>query len=380
MAFRRVKLALVAVFSVFSFIFSTSLIAQQEPHVGAKEDHAVTEDKHEKKESFDAAEVIFGHILDNHEYHFTEYHDAEGNIHHVSIPLPIILYSKERGLTAFMSSRFEHGHATYNGYKIGDEKIEAVKEDGSVDETVKVYDLSITRNVVQMAIALIVLCWLMISIAKSYQRGLGVKTAPKGKQNLLEPVVIFVRDEVAKPNLGHKYEKYLPYLLTTFFFILINNIFGLIPGTANVAGNIAFTVVLGLISFVVILFSTNKHFWGHIFNPPGVPGFVKPILILVEFLGVFIKPFALIIRLFANMVAGHIIIICLISLIFIFGQMNTYAGWGTSPVAIGFTVFIYFIEILVAFLQAFIFTNLTAVFIGSAFEGGHDHEGEHIHI
>ncbi|MBV9986678.1 MAG: F0F1 ATP synthase subunit A [Chitinophagaceae bacterium] len=380
MALRRVKLALAAVFSVFSIFFSISLFAQEDTHVRPKEEHGVTEDKHESKKSFDAAEVIFGHILDNHEYHFTEYHDAEGNVHHVSIPLPIILYSKERGLTAFMSSRFEHGHADFNGYRIGDEKIVAVKEDGSVDEGVKVYDLSITRNVVQMSLALIILCWLMISIAKSYRKGLGVKTAPKGKQNLLEPVVIFVRDEVAKPNLGHKYEKYLPYLLTTFFFILINNIFGLIPGTANVTGNIAFTVVLGLISFVVILFSTNSHFWGHIFNPPGVPGFVKPILILVEFLGVFIKPFALIIRLFANMVAGHIIIICLISLIFIFGQMNSIAGWGTSPVAIAFTVFIYFIEVLVAFLQAFIFTNLTAVFIGSAFEGGHDHEGEHIHV
>jgi F-type H+-transporting ATPase subunit a len=189
-----------------------------------------------------------------------------------------------------------------------------------------------------------------------------------------------MRDEVAKPNLGHhKYMKYLPYLLTVFFFILINNIFGLIPGSANVTGNIAFTVVLGVISFVVILFSSNKHFWSHIFNPPGVPGAIKPILILVEFLGVFIKPFALIIRLFANMVAGHIIIICLISLIFIFGQLNAGIGWGASPVAIGFTVFIYMIEILVAFLQAYIFANLTAVFIGLAQEEPHHGDDHHKH-
>ncbi len=373
MAIRRLKLLLVAAFSLFSVIFSNSLPAQEAAHDEHKDAHTATEEK-----KFDAAEVIFGHILDNHEYHFTEYHDAAGKVHHVSIPLPIILYSKEKGLTAFMSSKFEHGHAIHNGYKITDEKIVAVNEDGTVNESIKVWDFSITRNVVQMLLALTVLCWLMISIAKSYKRGQGVTSAPRGKQNLLEPVVTFVRDEVAKPNLGHKYEKYLPYLLTTFFFILINNIFGLIPGTANVTGNIAFTVVLGVISFVVILASTNKHFWGHIFNPPGVPGFVKPILILVEFLGVFIKPFALIIRLFANMVAGHIIIICLISLIFIFGQMNTFAGWGTSPVAIAFTVFIYFIEVLVAFLQAFIFTNLTAVFIGAAFEGG-DHHDEKVH-
>lgn len=374
MALRTVKLLLVATLSLFAFVFSSSLLAQNSPHQEATGEHAAKEGK---KEEFNAAEVIFGHILDNHEFHFTEFHDSEGKLHHVSLPLPIILYSKERGLTAFMSSKFEHGEATHNGYKIEEEKIVAVKEDGTVEESIHVYDLSLTRNVVQMMIALAILTWLMLSIAAAYRRGEGVTSAPKGKQSLLEPVITFVRDEVAKPNLGHKYEKYLPYLLTTFFFILINNVFGLLPGTANVTGNIAFTVVLGLISFVVIIFSTNKHFWGHIFNPPGVPKFVKPILILVEFLGVFIKPFALIIRLFANMVAGHIIIICLISLIFIFGQMNTYVGWGTTPVAIGFTVFIYMIEILVAFIQAFIFTNLTAIFIGAAFEGEHPEEAAH---
>ena len=193
----------------------------------------------------------------------------------------------------------------------------------------------------------------------------------------MEPVITFVRDEVSKPNLGKKSDKYLPFLLTVFFFILINNIVGLIPGSANVTGNIAFTAVLGVIAFVVILASTNKHYWGHIFNPPGVPFGVKLILVPVEFLSVFIKPFALIIRLFANMVAGHIIIICLISLIFIFGELSVYAGWGASPLAIGFTIFIYFIEVLVAFLQAFIFTMLTAVFIGQAFEGSHDDVDHH---
>jgi len=228
-----------------------------------------------------------------------------------------------------------------------------------------------------MMLALIIFVWIMLRIANRYKKGVGVTSAPKGSQSLIEPVITFVRDEVAKPNLGHKSDKYLPYLLTVFFFILINNIFGLIPGSANVTGNIAFTAILGLISFVVIMFSTNSHYWGHIFNPPGVPLGVKFILVPVEFLSVFIKPFALIIRLFANMVAGHIIIICLISLIFIFGELNTYAGWGASPLAIGFTIFIYFIEVLVAFLQAFIFTMLTAVFIGQAFEGGHDDVDHH---
>jgi F-type H+-transporting ATPase subunit a len=219
-----------------------------------------------------------------------------------------------------------------------------------------------------------------LSVAKSYAKGQGVTSAPKGKQNLIEVLVAFVRDEVARPNLGHKANKYLPYLLTVFFFILINNIFGLIPGTANVTGNIAFTAVLGIISFIVILASSNGHYWGHIFNPPGVPGFVKPILVIVEFLSVFIKPFALIIRLFANMVAGHIIIICLISLIFIFAEkINPAAGWASSVISIAFTVFIYFIEVLVAFLQAFIFTVLTAVFVGQAFEGEHHEESATAH-
>ena len=162
-----------------------------------------------------------------------------------------------------------------------------------------------------------------------------------------------------------------------FRSILINNLFGLIPGSANVTGNTAFTAVLGIISFVVIMFSSNSHYWGHIFNPPGVPIGVKFILVPVEFLSVFIKPFALIIRLFANMLAGHIIILSFICLIFIMGAMKAALGWGTSPLFIALAVFIYLLEVLVAFIQAYIFTNLTAVFIGQAFEGGHDDEGHH---
>jgi F-type H+-transporting ATPase subunit a len=365
MIHRLIKSFTVAVFSIF--LFGLSLQAQ----AGEGED---------EKKKFNASAVIFGHVLNGHEFHFFN----------VSIPLPVILYSPQKGLTAFMSSKFHHGEQPHQGYalltehnmgEIGadpkvyhEEDIVAVDASGRLDESVKVYDLSLTRNVVQMILALALFTWIMLRIAKRYRSGVGVTSAPKGSQSLLEPVITFVRDEVAKPNLGHKYEKYLPYLLTVFFFILINNIFGLIPGSANVTGNIAFTVVLGLISFVVILASSNKHYWGHIFNPPGVPFGVKLILVPVEFLSVFIKPFALIIRLFANMVAGHIIIICLISLIFIFGELHPAAGWGASPLAIGFTVFIYFIEVLVAFLQAFIFTMLTAVFIGQAFEGEHHEE------
>jgi F-type H+-transporting ATPase subunit a len=171
----------------------------------------------------------------------------------------------------------------------------------------------------------------------------------------------------------------MPYLLTVFFFILICNIFGLIPGSANVTGNIAFTAVLGVISLIVILLSTNKHFWAHIFWYPGVPMLVRLFIMLpVELLGVFTKPFALIVRLFANMVAGHMIITCLVMMIFIFTKLTVGAGIGFAPVSMAFTIFIYLIEILVAFIQAFIFTNLTAVFIGQAFEGEH-HDEAHAH-
>ncbi len=372
MLVRRFKSFTVAAFSIFLLVFSLPAFAGE----GGGENDG-------KQDKLNVAEVIFPHILNAHEFHFFG----------ASIPLPVILYSPQRGLSSFMSSKFHHGEEAHQGYiiltkhnieKLGldpkkyhEEDILAVDANNNIDASVKVYDLSLTRNVVQMLLALILFVWLMLRIAKRYKSGVGVTTAPKGSQSLMEPVITFVRDEVAKPNLGHKYERYLPYLLTIFFFILINNLFGLIPGSANVTGNIAFTALLGVISFIVILASSNKHYWGHIFNPPGVPLGVKFILVPVEFLSVFIKPFALIIRLFANMVAGHIIIICLISLIFIFAELSPIAGWGASPLAIGFTVFIYLIEVLVAFLQAFIFTMLTAVFIGQAFEGEHHHDEHH---
>ncbi len=380
MAAKSIKAILVAVFSLSLVLISNELLAQEHPATEAPA----------KKKLFDANEVIFGHIMDAHEFHFLSYKDSEGKDHHATIPLPVILYSSERGFSVFMSSNFHHGHEDYKGYAILTEhKIEEmgldkkkfnvgqiipVNEKGEMDAAVKLYDISLTRNVVQMLLALSLLVFILIRVARKYGKGQGVDTAPSGMQNAIETVVNFIKDEVATPNLGAKSKKYMPYLLTVFLFILINNIVGLIPGTANVTGNIAFTFVLSIISFVVILFSTNKHYWMHIISPPGVPGWVKIILVPVEILGIFTKPFALMIRLFANMVAGHILIICLISLIFIMGALNQYAGWGFAPFSIAFTVFIYFIEVLVAFLQAFIFTILTAVFIGQAFEGEHHDE------
>jgi F-type H+-transporting ATPase subunit a len=385
MTLRLLKSFAVAIFTIIFSFFLNPLFAQQ-----GDEEHPKKEET--EKEGFKAKELIFGHVLNAHDFHLLDVKQKDGSLHPISIPLPVIVYSAGKGVSMFMSSKFEHGHKPHKGYmlltaenikhmgldvkKYSPQQIVAVNDAGEIESTVKVYDFSLTRNVVQMLLALTIFVWIMLKIAKRYKRGEGVTTAPNGAQGLFEPVITFVRDEVAKPNLGHSYEKYLPYLLTVFFFILINNIFGLIPGTANVTGNIAFTIVLGLISFVVILASSNKHYWGHIFNPPGIPLGVKFILVPVEFLGVFIKPMALIIRLFANMVAGHIIIICLISLIFIFGQLSPAVGYGVSPVAVAFTIFIYFIEVLVAFIQAFIFAMLTAVFIGQAREGAHHHEEE----
>ncbi|WP_240409935.1 F0F1 ATP synthase subunit A [Flavisolibacter nicotianae] len=402
MAFGRFKSLSVAVFGLLLMLFSTASFAQDNPDSAShlqREDKAA-EKADEKGGAFNANEVIFGHVMDAHQFHFFSWKGSEGEQHHAIIPLPILLYEPGRGVSFFSSSKFHHGEEAYNGYRVvtesyrenlkekgmeedqirllQDEQIVAVDNNGTPISNIKVYDLSITRNVVQMFIALTILVLLMTSIAKRYRTGQGLTSAPKGWQNAVEPVIQFIRDEVAKPNIGHRYKRYMPLLLTIFFFILINNIFGLIPGSANVTGNIAFTATLGVISFLVITFSANKHYWGHIFNPP-VPFGIKFIMVPVEILSIFTKPFALIIRLFANMLAGHIIIICLVSLIFIFGNLSTGVGIGFSPISIAFAVFIYVIEILVAFIQAFIFTNLTAVFIGQATEDHHQHEADAHH-
>lgn len=390
---KRVKCLLVAAFSLFSVLVfgqSPDFHNQHVPNQSEKEENK------EETRKFDANEVIFGHVLDAHQFHFFSYKGSDGAQHHVGINLPVILYSSQKGFSVFSSGRFHHGEDVYNDYllvtpeyknklveggydsayvkNLRNESIILVDQNFMPVKDARVYDFSLTRNVVQMIIALVLLVWLLLSVAKRYKEQ-GAGKAPKGMQNLMEVLITFIRDEVGKPNLGTRYNRYMPYLLTVFFFILINNLVALIPGTANVVGNIAFTLVLGVISFIVIMLSTNKYYWGHIFNPP-VPMGVKPIMIPVEILGIFTKPFALIIRLFANMIAGHIIIICLISLIFIFGNLSSGVGWGFSPVSIAFTVFIYFIEILVAFIQAYIFANLTAVFIGQAFETSH-HPGDH---
>ncbi|MCX8480884.1 MAG: F0F1 ATP synthase subunit A [Sediminibacterium sp.] len=353
----------IIIYIVLFCIISTNVFANEEVTNGTNEQKPANE------LGFNPANLIMEHVLDAHEFHFFEI-----NGHKVAISLPVILYSPTKGWSFFNYNKLEEGQI-FEGYKSEEGKIIAVNEKGEHDIVEKFYDFSLTRNVVQLLLSLILLCILMLKIAKKYAVN-GVNKAPSGFQNAVEPVITFIRDEVGKPNLGKNYQKYMPFLLTIFFFILINNLIGLIPGTANVTGNIAFTALLGLISFIVIIFSTNKHYWAHIFNPDA-PFIVKFILVPVELIGVFTKPFALIIRLFANMIAGHIVITCLIMLIFIFAAMNKGVGWGFSPISLAFTIFIYLIEILVVFIQAFIFTNLTAVFIGQAKEGDDHHDKKH---
>ena len=245
-----------------------------------------------------------------------------------------------------------------------------------------VLDLSPTRHLMFAVFAIILLCLLFFPMAGKYKKGVGRKTAPRGLlQNMLETVIIYIRDEVARPNLGEKTNKYLPYLLTVFFFILTCNLLGLVPFGATATANISTTIVLAVFTFIVTQFAGTKDYWGHIFNPPGVPVALKPILIPVEFLGIFTKPFALAIRLFANMTAGHLIILNLIGLIFLvtkdFGQG---AGYGTGVAALLMVIFVYGLEVLVAFIQAYVFTILSALFIGMAtaeHEHDHDHSEDH---
>ena len=362
MARKGIKALLVAALGLF-MVLSCNISTAQEIQNYSAEGHIAER----KSEKLDPSKIIMEHIKDAHDFHFF----SIGSFH-ATIPLPIILYSKEKGLEIFSSSRFgNEGKDIFNGYEL-DENQKITSSNGT-----NVYDLSITKNVMQMFIALALLVWVMTAIATK-SKAEGSKKAPSGLQNAIEPIITFIRDDVAKPNLGKKANFYLPYLLTVFFFILINSLIGLLPGSANVAGNIAFTAVLGIVSLIVILCSTNRHFWSHIFWPPGVPFLVKLILIPIELAGVLlIKPAALIIRLFANMVAGHIVILSFIVLIFIFGAMATTAGYGFSPLSVAFAVFIYLIEILVAFIQAYIFANLTAVFIGQSLEGGHGEGNGH---
>jgi F-type H+-transporting ATPase subunit a len=341
-----------------------------------------SEGKEKGKEKFNAGTMIIEHITDAHEWHIATIGHT-----HISVPLPVILFDDGK-LVAFMSSKFHHGTETYKGYKLELEgknkgKIVKTKEDGTTVENASLpFDLSITKNVLSILVSCIILCLIFITIARRYKkRGL----VPRGfLQSSLEVLILFVRDEVARPVIGpKKYEKYMPFLLTVFFFIFFTNLLGLIPfmpGGANVTGNIAVTGVLAVFTFIITIFSSNKSYWKHIVNTPGVPWWLKlpvPLMPIVEALGVFTKPFVLAVRLFANITAGHIIILGFMALIFIFGQFSAGAGYGISVISVVFGVFMSLIELLIAFIQALIFTLLSALYFSMANE--EHEETEHAH-
>lgn len=321
------------------------------------------------QEKFDAGKFVIEHVSDAFEWHIATFGET-----HVSVPLPIILYSSNKGWNFFMSSRFHHGHETYNGFRIEKEgknegKIVEVNEAGEV--VALPVDLSITKTVAGIFVSVIVLLLIFLNIAKTAKKN--VNKAPTGMQNLFEPIILFVRDDVARPAIGEKrYEKFMPYLLTLFFFILINNLLGLVPifpFGANVTGNIAVTMVLALFTFFMTTFNTNKHYWKEIYNPE-VPWWLKfpiPLMPIVELTGVITKPVVLMVRLFANMLAGHLIVTVFVSLIFIFAKlMGGPAGYGVSLVSVLFSVFMVLLDVLVSFIQAYVFTLLSALYFGMA--------------
>jgi F-type H+-transporting ATPase subunit a len=325
-------------------------------------------------EKFSPGEFIFDHIGDAYEWHILTYKEF-----HLTIPLPVIVYSKTRGLNIFLFSKFKHGYSEYNGFKYetaGDNrgKVVEILDDGSTKRPV--VDLSFTKDALAILISLILILWVFLTAAKAYRDRPG--EAPRGIQNVVEPFIIFVRDEIAIPSIGHKnYERFMPYLLSVFFFIWINNMMGLIPvfpGGANVTGNITVTMLLALFTFTITTISGNRNYWKHIINPPGVPWWLKiplPLIPIIEIVGMIIKPVVLMIRLFANISAGHIIALGFFSLIFIFGEMKVGIGYAVSPLTIAFTIFMTMIELLVALIQAFVFTLLSSLYFGMAIEEHH---------
>ena len=362
--------------------------------------------KVEKEEAkpWDIGESIMHHIGNSNEFEI---------IPHVIIPLPCILYAPSNGFTVCLSNKFEEGTVAVDGFVLNEGRVMRVADntfpkgevrlgEGAIHEAGKTddggftvcyggklykiesgstlfgatsfYDFSITKNVFTLLLAAILMFVIFLSMASAYKRRVGA--APKGLQNMLEVAIVFIRDEVAKPFIGHNYERYFPFILTIFFFILINNFLGLIPifpGGANVTGNIATTFVLAIITFIYTNINGKRDYWAHIFWMPGVPVIMKIFLAPIEIIGLFAKPASLMIRLFANITAGHIIVLSLVGLIFVFGNsgQNMVGSVAGVLLAVPFTLFIDIIELVVAAIQAFIFATLAASYIGSAIEEHH---------
>ena len=363
--------------SAFAVLLSITSFASGDAHASSEEAHVVEAEHHEK---FDAGKFIMEHVQDAHEYHlWGGHHDG------VSIYLPIILF--DGGMKIFSSFNFYHGETKYDthsdggepksymvgsgpaeGYGLFKEKIYKLNGDGELHfdganvTNAKPFDVSITRNVVALFLSFVVVFLMMWGAARHYVKNGPV--APKGLSKFVEPFVVFVRDEIAKDNIGEKkYKNYVPYLLTLFFFIWISNMLGSIPILgSNLTGNISITLFLAICTLLLTVFSANKNYWGHVFWMPGVPVAMKFFMMPIELIGILTKPFALMIRLFANITAGHVIILAFIGIIFI----NESAAWGAMSVPMA--LFISVLELLVALLQAYLFALLTALFIGAAVE------------
>jgi len=385
----------------------------------AEGSHGSCGESHEDGE-YDPVSTVMNHIADQNEYHVWK---------GVHIPLPLFLYAPEHGWTTGWSSMFDHGHKAVDRYVMNHGRVNRIADDsfpmgevhidGILHKTEEVdgkekdvyyacakgelykldppstvdggflgggitsfYDFSITKNVFTLFLAALLLIIIWRAVARGYKKNEG--RAPSGIQSFFEVFFVFIRDEVTRPMIGEKhYERFQPFIMTLFFFIMFINLLGLVPffpGGANVTGNLAVTLVLAIFTFLVTNLNGKKDYWEHIFWMPGIPGWVKIILTPVEVLSLFIKPFSLMIRLFANISAGHIIILSLIGLTFLFGENGQNVGGAAGGAVIGglFTAFMNLIELLVALLQAFIFAILSASYIGAAVEE-HHHDEAHAH-
>lgn len=361
------------------FIFSVpcNIMAEEKGQSDVVE--TIDDDLKEVEEKLNAGELIFDHILDSYDWHICTWKGK-----HISVYLPIIVFS-EGELYCFSSKHFHHEHQYRTLNKHGDEVIFEIPDEGKYEgkvvrvmsdgTQVKPFDISITKTVCGLLISCTLLVIIFLLVAKGY-RDRGEK-APKGLQALIEPLIIYVRDDIAKPNIGKDYEKYFPYLLTVFFFIFFNNLLGLIPFFpfgANITGNIAVTAVLALFTFFITNLTGKKHYYEDIFNTPGVPWWLKfplPLMPVIEVVGCFIKPIVLAIRLFANITAGHIVLLGFISMIFIVGEMSAMAGAGMSVMSVILAIFADCLEVLVAYIQAYVFTLLSAIYFGMAAKEAH---------
>ena len=321
-----------------------------------------------EEEPLDVKTMLFEHIGDSYQWHITRIGDKD-----ISVPLPVIVKSST-GWHCFLSSRLEEG--PYEGLYLAeggkyDGKI--VEKDASGNE-VRPFDISVTKNVLGLMINSLILVILVLGCSRWYRKHDVLKEAPTGVASLMEPVIEMINDDVIKGSIPGKLgEKFAPYLLTAFFFILVNNLMGIVPvfpGGANITGNIAVTLVLALCTFLAVNLFANGHYWKDKFWPD-VPWWLKvplPLIPVTEIFGIFTKPFALMVRLFANIMAGHAIILSFVSIIFLTVKMGPVINGTMSFIAVFFGIFMDFLELLVAFIQAYVFTMLSAVFIGLAHE------------